>query len=814
MSHHIFLRLLCIALSFTSVAEAFVPKKSKQSKQALNVLPEPLVLRPTLSPTRTILGKQYTMQTDRMTNVPRLITGRLGLSIDITGKDRQQNLAVAERRATEWIIKNKAIFSCEQADELRLDHRAVLFDRADQFLKFRIYRSGKIVEDAVIDLRFKLGELVQVYNQGFFEAPTLQYSRRMDTKAVLTNYSDVNFQKSLYRVSRKGKSYRVEEVDRYQVDHYGEAYVVDVSTASGRIISAKALRHYISGQVRAELYPRYYKDALAEVPLAGAKIRGSGARSTVSDESGVFQAAEDLAPYIEGLESAVVKVDTRSGSLVKRSATRVDGRHDIFMNHRAADEGHADKDLAQNMIFYHTQLMVEYAKKFISAPWFGETLNANANLSSTCNAHWDGSTINFYSADDECANTGAISDVVYHEWGHGLDDNTGGIEDGAFSEGFGDIMSLLMTRSHILGIGFLLDGGFVRDLEPDLTYPKDRGEVHHEGLIIGGTFWDLYQLLKAKHGDDQAIALLSQYAFKGIVAASRYTELYDALLVIDDNDADPSNGTPNLCLINEAFTLHGLSTTNPRCLLGEIQTVEAVEIVGNGNGIIEPGEQIDLRPSLYNNTGESIEGLRASATLVQADAGISLDDSQLSWPTIENLSRVPSEQALRLSVGSDVACGAKAKIELFAQSTTREAKMRLPIQIGRLDAVEATYKACDLPVSIPDEDEAEVAFDVTGGQWAPESKVLNAHLTVKIKHTYVGDLRVYVVAPDGSYILVADGDGPDDDLVIDRSITEEVAGKLGAGTWKVVVRDVSPQDTGKVTEASLRITPANYRCDQ
>ena len=45
----------------------------------------------------------------------------------------------------------------------------------------------------------------------------------------------------------------------------------------------------------------------------------------------------------------------------------------------------------------------------------------------------------FYSGNDRCANTGLIADVIYHEWGHGLDANTGGIHDGAFSEGLGTL---------------------------------------------------------------------------------------------------------------------------------------------------------------------------------------------------------------------------------------------------------------------------------------------------------------------------------------------------------------------------------------
>src|SRR5690606_26463547 len=138
-------------------------------------------------------------------------------------------------------------------------------------------------------------------------------------------------------------------------------------------------------------------------------------------------------------------------------------------------ESYEGKQTSQAMIFYHTNRIINRARLYLNNSWFDRPLVANANLSSTCNAHWDGSTINFYSAGSNCSNTGLISDVVFHEWGHGLDANTGGIDDGAFSEGFGDIMSVVFTHSHILGVGFRTDGSEVRDLEPNKVYPDDTG---------------------------------------------------------------------------------------------------------------------------------------------------------------------------------------------------------------------------------------------------------------------------------------------------------------------------------------------------
>ena len=171
-----------------------------------------------------------------------------------------------------------------------------------------------------------------------------------------------------------------------------------------------------------------------------------------------------------------------------------------------------------------------------------------------------------YSGDDTCASTGLISDVVYHEWGHGLHANAGGIQDYAFSEGFGDILSLAMTHSSKIGIGFFVkDQKPVRNIEETKIYPRDRGESHTEGMIIGSTFWDLFVALQAKYGEEKAGEMLKNYAFKMIFTSRTYLDVYAALLVIDAKTPNLLDGSPNLCLLNGVFVKHGLAKEDASC---------------------------------------------------------------------------------------------------------------------------------------------------------------------------------------------------------------------------------------------------------
>ena len=69
---------------------------------------------------------------------------------------------------------------------------------------------------------------------------------------------------------------------------------------------------------------------------------------------------------------------------------------------------------------------------------------------------------------DYCENTGKITDVVYHEYGHAINGNRynsgTGMWNGALNEGFADIWAFTITLDPVLGIGFYQNNpnGYVR----------------------------------------------------------------------------------------------------------------------------------------------------------------------------------------------------------------------------------------------------------------------------------------------------------------------------------------------------------------
>ena len=75
---------------------------------------------------------------------------------------------------------------------------------------------------------------------------------------------------------------------------------------------------------------------------------------------------------------------------------------------------------------------------------------------------------------------------------------------------------------------------------------------------------------------------------------------------------------------------------------------------------------------------------------------------------------------------------------------------------------------------------------------------------VNIIHTYIGDLRVQLIAPDGSaYTLKAYGTGGSTDN-INTTYTVNASSETANGTWRLRVSDNATRDTGRIDSWALQ----------
>ena len=195
-------------------------------------------------------------------------------------------------------------------------------------------------------------------------------------------------------------------------------------------------------------------------------------------------------------------------------------------------------------------------------------METNIDEAGSCNAFFNGSSINFYAEGNGCQATAKIADVVYHEYGHAINSaryNSGsGMWNGALNEGFADVWAFTITNSPFIGQGWdLVDPSInIRDYQDRKIYPQDLvGEVHADGEIIAGCFWDTYLNL---NNMNQTLDLFKYTFDSGVdgpdgTEGTIFTDILLEVLYADDNDADLTNGTPNDIAIVSAFALHGIT---------------------------------------------------------------------------------------------------------------------------------------------------------------------------------------------------------------------------------------------------------------
>ena len=502
---------------------------------------------------------------DQQSNTIRQMTGKNLLGAQVSDTSPK----AFEQAALNLVRQRHDIFGVSEND-VRVNHKATHVDETDQSVSLNVYRHGIKVQDAGITLRFKRGQLASLKSETYAEAVVAPatVSNTGDIAAKALNSHGYISRGSQWRVQPTNAGYSLVKVDEFIVAGADAAWIVQVDTTNGNLYEVRSKNINLRGRAVATVYPRYFGERPEETPLPFAEVKNSSRRS---NERGEFQSDGDRAPSMEGFSGDFVTVRTETGKDLSATAVKDNNAWKLKFEIEPSDDAWDNNDMAQSMVYVNANRVINLAKKYIKPDWFNQPLLAKVNHSEACNAYWDGTSVNFFSSGEHkgktCANTGLIADVVYHEWGHGLDENTGGIEDGAMSEGFGDAVALLLTDDPKVGIDFMpLDHKPVRDMSEVKKFPDDvEDEVHADGLIVGGAWYDTYTALKKKLGKDKARDLFGKYLFKGIYEATKMSDVYEATLTIDDNDGDRSNGTPNLCEINKAFVRHGLAKKERKC---------------------------------------------------------------------------------------------------------------------------------------------------------------------------------------------------------------------------------------------------------
>ena len=254
------------------------------------------------------------------------------------------------------------------------------------------------------------------------------------------------------------------------------------------------------------------------------------------------------------------------------------------------------------------------------------------------------------------------------------------------------------------------------------------------------------------------------------------------------------------------------------------ETASVAERAGDGDGAVEPGEGFSLSEEIKNVGTAAATGV---AGTLAGPAQVSIDDASAAWPNLAPGQSAANSDPLAGSLSAGAPCGTPVALSLQVSGSGGSGFTQpVLLDTGRTGPM-TERESSDVPRAIPDNDPTGVTSTLAVAQAGP-IKDLDVRIE-SLTHTWVGDLRIELTAPDGTVATLLDRPGGvnngDDNLfatVLDDEATTSIGaggtaapysgvfqpqvdplskfdGKPSQGSWTLRVSDLSPQDVGSLT---------------
>jgi subtilase family serine protease len=543
---------------------------------------------------------------------------------------------------------------------LRLDYVKIVSSvdgRAqDAYVRFVQQHRGSDIEDSFVAFTLKIfPEWTMISSAQAQLYPKLKFRQGAHRARALTDeIVDRESLKSLHlegkRVSKKHDQRRVRFIDgqwrvvreiKYEESDY-QAVIDEASEESW--IEDMRMYGTIQGKVegRGILFdPQATGTNLNILKLKDLKLSMTSGATAYSDVLGSFNFSSEATTT--NVSAALVgrwaKVISKKNDDLTFGAAAIPGTElDITFNSTGASES----SIAQVNGYYHTTFIHDWLQARLAPnplPALDVSFPVNVNANNTCNAFYDGSSINFYSTGGGCINS-AYDTVVYHEYGHFIDHRIGGITDGGLSEGWGDVVASYATGQPVIGEGFFGSGTNIRRADNNYQYPANgNAEVHILGQAWAGFAWHLRENLIASLGEVVGIATAENLIIPTLYANSQDipTAVYD-VLIRDDNDADLGNSTPHYMEIANAAARHSIplpenDVTSPAPVIDlHVASQDELDIylswtASGDDGRVGTASSYDIR---YSLTPIQTENDFAAATPI-SNTIVPLPSGQVEW---------------------------------------------------------------------------------------------------------------------------------------------------------------------------------------
>ncbi|MFD4370512.1 S8 family serine peptidase [Streptomyces sp. NPDC058486] len=294
---------------------------------------------------------------------------------------------------------------------------------------------------------------------------------------------------------------------------------------------------------------------------------------------------------------------------------------------------------------------------------------------------------------------------------------------------------------------------------------------------------------------------------EGVGRAQAYAEGKGSLQVAaaGNSNVDLANKTTDSSSPNDSTPVNRTITNDCLDIPAELPGVVTVAANGTsgtskasfsnfGRDVIEvsaPGESV--YSTVPGGKYSSLSGTSMAAPHVAGVAALLASANPAYTPA--DLRAKLGEHATDLACPSDARCtGTTAKNGFFGE--------------GRVDALKAVGGSTPPPgkyvenltdVTISDNATVESPITVSG---VTGNAPATLKVGVDIKHTYIGDLKVDLIAPDGSVYTVHNRTGGGADNIA-QTYTVNASSEVANGVWKLRVNDNASADTGKIDAWNL-----------
>ncbi|MEU7909246.1 M4 family metallopeptidase [Actinoplanes sp. NPDC049118] len=437
------------------------------------------------------------------------------------------------------------------------------------------------------------------------------------------------------------------------------------------------------------------------------------------------------------------------------------------------------------------------------------------------NAFWDGAQMTYGDGTGNAKPLVAL-DVAGHEMSHGVTENVvpGGLtysgESGGLNEATSDIFGS-MVEFHAntpvdpgdYDIGEKIDirgnGAPLRYMYNPTLDGSSHGcwstttknvDVHYSSGVANHFFFDLAEGSGVTpYGTSPLCGSASPVAGIGRDKASAiWFRALDSYFVSNTNYTAARGYT-----LSAAADLYGFCGTEYKAVQASWTAVNVAgdDVCSTGNDFaftlsaptttIDPGTSVTLTANTVLVNGEAEEVTFTAGT---APAGVTVSFEPAT---------VTAGGSTTVTVTAAVGAGrssAPVTITATAASITRSAA--LTVTVNSSPGCTATN---DADVTIPDNSTVQSTIELTGCLTAPSA---TSTVEVHIVHTYIGDLVVSLIAPDGTaYVLHNRAGGSTDN--INQTYTVNLSGETTPGTWTLRVQDAATIDTGRIDTWTLSL---------